>query len=290
MNMAKWTFLKSFGLTLAVLIVPRLLFATDKFGDISVEANAIYTGNTYHGYAEMRVVLENDSPGSAHAVTLVFPNNSYGGYANGINRVSRSVRLDAGAREVISLLLPPLPAQGDGSIRVEVDGHHEGEIHAPNGNLHCNSYNGRGQTATVFVSRNLDYDSVERLFQANSGAFTASKATGVPDVSGYGNQVNCWVPDTHSYGRTNWLELDYATPQKVDRLTVYNARSPTRFPASSGLMGVSDTNMANVPMSSGVKPPQQFRLGNGIFSAGDGPAREDRAVGFREYPALQYCH
>ena len=251
MNLAKWIFLKVPGLVAALLVVPRLLSAADKFGDISVDANAIYTGNTFHGYAEMRVVLENDSPGQAHEITLVYPNNTYGGYGNGINRLSRSVKLDAGAHEIVSLLLPPLPSQGDGSIRVEVDGRHEGEVHAPNGNSHCSSYAGRSQTATVFVSRNLDYDPVERLFHADAGAFTAAKATGAPDVTGYGNQFNCWVPDTRAYGLTNWLELDYATPQMVGRVVVFGARAPT-LSGSLVLMGVSGTNMANVSLSSGT--------------------------------------
>ena len=59
------------------------------FGDISVDASAIYTGNTFHGYAEMRVMLENHSHGKSHVVTLIYPNNAYGNYGNNIGRLSR---------------------------------------------------------------------------------------------------------------------------------------------------------------------------------------------------------
>src|SRR5579863_7947814 len=103
----------------AFLISPR---AAEDFGDISVSPNAIYTGNTFHGYAEMRVVLENRSPTKTHVVTLVYPNTSSRNYGNSLSRLSRSVSLAPDARELVSLLQPPLAAQGDGSIRVEVDG------------------------------------------------------------------------------------------------------------------------------------------------------------------------
>ena len=227
--------------------------AAEEFGDISVSAAAMYSGNTFHGYAEMRVTLENRSHGKAHVITLTFPHNAYNN-GNSIGHLARSVKLQPGAREIVSLLQPPLPAQGDGSIRVEVDGHHEGEVRAPNANNHCNNYSGRGGQATVFISRSLNYDEVEKLFHANSGAFTASKAVGAPDTStsSYrgGYQPTSWMPDARRGGVTNWLELDYATPQTVDKIVVHLTQSPT----TTGFIvldGVSGTNVAKVPMSSG---------------------------------------
>jgi len=227
------------------------LCRADDFGDISVDANAIYTGNTFHGYAEMRVDLQNRSHSKSHVVTVIYPNNSYGNYGNNISRLSRTVTIAPESSQVVSLLQPPLPAQGDGSIRVEVDGRHGGEVRAPNANNHCNYYSRGGQIATVFISRNLDFDAVGRVFQANHGAFTAAMAVGVPDARGYGLQPNEWVPDLRRYGQTNWLELDYATPQVVNKIVVYNTQSPT---ASSGfivLLGASGTNLAKFSMSSG---------------------------------------
>ena len=164
----------------------------------------------------MRANLQNRSHGKTHVVTLVYPNNAYGGYGNNISRLSRTVTIAPESSQVVSLLQPPLPAQGDGSIRVEVDGRHGGEIHAPNANNHCNYYSRGGQSATVFISRNLDFDAVGREFQANHGAFTAAMAVGAPDARGYGLQPNSWVPDMRRYGQTNWLELDYATPLAAD--------------------------------------------------------------------------
>jgi hypothetical protein len=240
--------MRFFSILHSSFFISRCL-AADQFGDVSVDANAIYTGNTFHGYAEMRVNLENHSSSKTHVVTLVYPNNDYGNYGNNISRLSRSVKLEPGAREVVSLLQPPLPAQGDGSIRVEVDNRREGEVRAPNANNHCNYYSRGGQAATVLVSRSLDFDAVGRLFQANHGAFTAAMAIGAPDASGGGYQPTTWMPDTRR-GGPNWLELDYATPQPATNITVYNTQSPTSVGLIT-LTGISGTNLASIAMSSG---------------------------------------
>ena len=227
------------------------LRAAEDIGEISVAPNAIYTGNTFHGYAEMRVVLENRSPTKPHVVTLVYPNSSSRISGNSLSRLSRSVSLAPGAREVVSLLQPPLAAPGDGSIRVEVDGHREGVVRAPNANNHC-SFNSRGgQVATVLVSRSLDYDAVAHVFQSNLSAFTAAKAVGPPDAaSGGGYQPNSWMPDTRSRGVTNWLALDYAAPQAANRIVIFETLSPVTD-GSITLLGIAGTNLGTVTLSAG---------------------------------------
>jgi len=242
-----------------MLVVGFFLFSyaadADEIADISVSPHAIYTGNTFHGYAEMLVTLENDSP-KPRTITLVYPNNSYGNSGNCIGRLSRSVTLTPGATEVVSLLEPPLPARGDGAIRVEVDGRDEGSVRAPNANNHCNYYSrGSDQVATVFISRSLDYDAVAHLFLAASGAFSAAKATGPPDAGPRGGSYdpNCWMPDTRSYGRTNWLELDYAPAQIVNTITIHSTQPPGSA-ATLGMIvltGTAGTNFARIPMWSG---------------------------------------
>ena len=240
------------GIFAAALFAVSIPCKADQFGDISADPSAIYTGNTFHGYAEIRVTLENRSPVRKHVVTLVYPNNSFGNYGNSISRLSRTVTLAPGTREIVSLLQPPLPVQGDNSIRVEVDGRHEGQVRAPNANAHCTYYSSGGRQATVFISRSLDFDAVQRVFQAGRGAFTAAMAVGPPDAtSGRGGyQPNGWMPDTRYGGRTNWLELDYATPQAVDRVTIYDTQS-SRPSGSLILIGTSGTNLTTISMSSG---------------------------------------
>lgn len=235
--------------TLFFFLLSGFFVRADDVGDISADASAIYTGNTYHGYAEMRVDLQNRSHDRSHVVTLVYPNSSYG-YGNNISRLSRTVTLPPESLQTVSLLLPPLPSQGDSSIHVVLDDGHEGDIHAPNANDHCNEY-GRSQSfTTVFISRSLDDNAVEHLFHANQTGFTAAMAVGPPDASGMGMQPMAWTPDTRRYGETNWLELDYAKPQMVDTIVLYETQS-TRHHGTITMIGASGTNLEVIPMTSG---------------------------------------
>jgi hypothetical protein len=231
---------------LAVAIPAR----ADDVGDISADASAIYTGNTYHGYAEIRVDLQNRSHTKAHTVTLTFPNTSYGESGNSIRSLSRTVTLAPESLQTVSLLRPPLPCRGDGSIRVFVDDGHEGQIHAPNPNSHCDYYSSGNESATVFISRTLNDNAVEHLFNANQSAFTAAMAVGPPDAPAAGAQPTTWMPDTRMGGQTNWLELDYTTPQAVNRVVVYNTQR-RRLQGFVTLIGTQGTNIATIPMSSG---------------------------------------
>ena len=225
----------------------------DDVGEISADASAIYTGNTYHGYAEMRVDLQNRSHSKAHIVTLVYPDNSYGGYGNNISRLSRTITLAPESEEKVSLLLPPLPSRGDALIRVDCDDGHQGLIHAPNANDHC-SFNGGDAPATIFISRSVDDSSVERIFHASQGAFTPAMAVGPPDAHGVGIQPMTWMPDATAPGETNWLELDYATAQPVNKISVYDTTSPSLFGTMS-LIGPAGTNIVTIPLRSGKSAP-----------------------------------
>src|ERR1700744_142267 len=64
--------------------------AAEEFGDISVSAAAMYTGNPFHGYAAMQVTVENRSTQRAHGVSLIYPNNGWNN-GNSIGRLSRTV-------------------------------------------------------------------------------------------------------------------------------------------------------------------------------------------------------
>ena len=240
---------KGLAFAVASFMAAMSLPAADQFGDISVSASSMYTGNTYHGYGEIGVTLENRSGTRSHTVTLSFPNNSWDN-GNSIGNLRRTVTLQPDTRETVLLLQPPLPANGDSNIRVEVDGHHDGEVHAPNGNNHCTYYGGRGDQATVFISRSLNYDAMERVFNANHGGFTAAMATRTPDASGYGMQTTEWVPDTRQYGISNWLELDYATPQVINHIEIRGTQQLTDK-GSVTLIGAGGTNIETILLASG---------------------------------------
>src|ERR1700753_3397466 len=105
-----------FAATLLLGAMP--LRAAEQFGDVSISASAMYTGNTYHGYGEMDVTVENRSGTQSHTVTLSFPNNNWDN-GNSIGSLTRTVTLEPGTRETVLLLQPPLPANGDSNIRAE---------------------------------------------------------------------------------------------------------------------------------------------------------------------------
>lgn len=241
-----------FLFSFSFFLLSDLSARADDVGDISADASAIYTGNTFHGYAEIRVDLQNRSHDKSHTVTLIFPNISYDTFGDNIRRLSRTVTLAPESLQTVSLLRPPLPSRGDGSIHVEVDDGHDGDIHAPNANNHCDYYARSDQPATVFISRSLDDNAVEHLFNANQSAFTAAMAVGPPDATGMGPQPVTWMPDSRLFRQTNWLELDYATPQPVDKIVVYNTQM-RRLQGTVTLIGLQGTNIAEVSMNTGTQ-------------------------------------
>jgi hypothetical protein len=146
--------------------------ADQDFGDITVSMNAIYTGNTFHGYAEVRVLLQNRSHGTVHVVTLVSPDHSWNN-GNSIGRLSRSTSLAPETSELLTLLQPPLPLDGDGQIRVEIDGHDAGDINAPNPHSHVSGYYSGGYSGSspppvILVSRGLDFDATAVALSTNT--------------------------------------------------------------------------------------------------------------------------
>ena len=218
----------------------------------------MYSGDTFHGYAESRVTLINRSPTQPHVVTLVFPNNSWN-YGNAISRLSRTVKLAPGAHAVVPLLQPPLPVSGDGMMRVEIDGG-GGEpnlIRMPNANNHMNlgRSTGSGLEAVALISRSLDYDAAARALNSGRGQFTAEMATDAADSGGrIGMNPNAWVPDTSRPGVTNWLELVYNPPLKADRLIIYHTQ-PLPSAGTITILGTSGANLSSFPMSGGSAVP-----------------------------------
>ena len=240
----------AFLILLAALLAPVSTGRAEEFGDIAVEPGAIYSGSTFHGYAEMRVTLENRSFSRTHNVTLVFPNRAWNN-GNSIDRLSRTVTLAPGARAVVPLLQPPLPANGDGSIRVEVDHREAGTVRAPNaqqshGGIQPEAASPSCSSAAAWIPRRWN-----AVFNAHRGGFTAAMAIGEADANrGRKYEEATWMPDTRHPGATNWLELDYATPFPIEKIQIYNANFRFRRRNLFGRTFLEQTSCA-VPMSSG---------------------------------------
>src|SRR5262245_47952398 len=93
----------------------------ERFGDVIVSPQSVVSGETYHGYREFRVTLDNQSLKETHEVTLTIPDRAYGA-GNSVSRISRTVSLAPMSRVVVPLWQPPIPMDGDGRLRVEIDG------------------------------------------------------------------------------------------------------------------------------------------------------------------------
>ena len=104
------------------LLGSRFIAATaaERFDEIIVAPQAVPAGQTYHGYCEFRVMLENLSPSDPRRVTLVFPDQSYN-WGNSIRSISRTVVLAPNSRSVLPFWQPPLPANGNSQLRVLVE-------------------------------------------------------------------------------------------------------------------------------------------------------------------------
>lgn len=247
-----------FSLAAVLLAISPAAFGVERFDDISVAPQSIVSGWTQHGYREMRVLLENLSPSQTHRVTIIYPDRAYT-FGNSIRRLSRTVALGPASRANVPLWLPPLPANGNGSLRILVDDESVGSVSLPDVPRHMSRSGGRfgGSTspATILVSRSLNYDELNRkLNSTRSGAaFSAAMATGAPDSGGRRGRVpTSWMPDSSRPG-PHWLELDYDKPMPAKGVRIYETLS---FPAGGAitLTGVSGTNLLTLPISGPTGP------------------------------------
>src|SRR6476619_5481359 len=89
--------------------------AAERFGDIMVSPQSLMVGETYHGYREYRILLDNQSLKDTHEVSLVFPDRAFPS-GNTISRLSRTVSVAPMSRVAVSFWQPPLRQEGDGRL------------------------------------------------------------------------------------------------------------------------------------------------------------------------------
>ena len=114
---ARLAFLVSGMLAAALFCFVSPALAVERFGDVVIAPQALANGDTFHGYREHRVLLENHSLKDTREVTLIFPDRAYG-YGDSISRISRTVSLAPASSAVVSLWQPPLPIMGNNTYRV----------------------------------------------------------------------------------------------------------------------------------------------------------------------------
>ncbi|HLP78256.1 MAG TPA: hypothetical protein VK327_15230, partial [Candidatus Paceibacterota bacterium] len=226
--------------------------AAEQFGSISISSQPMTSGETYHGYREYRILMENQSGKDAHKVSIAYPDRAYS-YGNSISKISRTVALAPGARAVVPIWQPPLPQNGSGVMRIYVDDEDLGTMGMP-GNSHITRSGSGGMIpSTVLVSRSLNFDDLNNALKLENDAFSAAMATG-PNDSGRrrGTVPTAWNPDSSAPG-PHWLELDYDPPIKADRLQLYETMGTP--PISQVILtGVSGTNFPAITSFPYVPP------------------------------------
>jgi hypothetical protein len=246
-----------------LLALTATVSGAERFDDIVVAPQSLASGDTFHGYREFRVVLENQSTKSKHIVTLSFPDRSFG-YGNSVSRVSRTVSLGPLSRAAVPIWQPPLPVNGNGMIQVAVDGSGVGSVTLPGSSQHVtrsgSRFGGGGTSQSILVSRSLNFEDAGKVFKTGSAsrtAFGASSAVGSPDAgTRRGMVANAWMPEPSS-SPPHWLELDYEPPLAADHIIIHE----TMGLLSGGeitLKGVSGTNVVRTripPPSSVMSSP-----------------------------------
>ncbi len=229
--------------------------AAEPFDDVVVSPQSSHDGDTYHGYREFRVLLENRSARETRRVTLVLPDHFFG-WGNSLRSIQRTAVLAPGAMAEMSLWQPPSPMFGSGGMGVIVDGEERGSVSMPNAQRHMMPGGMRGYSkvpATFLVSRSLDPDEVTRAFvgETFSTPLSAGKATGEPDAgTRRGVDPNAWMPDPSSSG-PSWIELTYPTSITGGFLRVLDTTGMLDTSgAAVALRSAAGTNLALVPMTS----------------------------------------
>jgi len=247
----------------ALFIAVSSQFArAERFDDIIITPQWLQSGQTYHGYLEFRALVENHSLRATHDVTLIYPDQAWSS-GNCINRLSRTARLAPGSRAVVKFWQPPLPAGGNGLLRVEIDGDEAGRVSSATAHGHLSPgrrYGGGSLQSTILVSRNLNHPEVEAAFQGNkSEQFSPSAATGPEDsVGARGVTPTAWSPDNSTAG-PHWLELDYDPPVTASQLRICEATTYSGGGGTVKLIGISGTNLLTEAMTSGVRTSSGHR-------------------------------
>lgn len=263
------------GILLVALGLGRLGLQAETFGEVTVTVATMHSGTTWHGYWELRVWLENHGSRQPRQVRLVMPNWPWG-IGPHMREVSRTVVIPPGGRMEVALWQPPLPMQGDDTLRVEIDGRRAGEVAVAAAGDHVQGwfFGARGGTgpATVFVSQGLDYGKARLLLEADRQAGSAQMATGPPDNTGRRTFFEfCWQPAPSGGVTNHWLELEYDPPLMAEKVILHEAvvPGPSRPPTVLTVIGVSGREL----LSTNV-------VGLSAVAGGRGGPRPVREVGF----------
>lgn len=119
-----------------------------------------------HGAVERRFWLANPTP-QTHTVTLEIPGRTYSG-SPGLQALTETVVVGPGTRAEVSLIQPPVPLRGSGTVGIRVRG--RPRVEQPTSSPSFETYRG-SETPSVLVSKGLSAEGLKtRLIECAPAA------------------------------------------------------------------------------------------------------------------------
>ncbi len=168
-----------FAVLAMLLVLPLSTSRADSrtYGDISVSVDGPLSGESGYGYVAYRVVVANRSK-NPHRIRIQIPATTYGhGGGDVIDRMTRTVDVEAGAATAFEMLQPPVPIQGHGAA-VYIDGARQRR----NVEVNIGSHIGYNSGQLILVSRDVDGAVKEKIDTAIEDDGASGAGTG-----GYGS-------------------------------------------------------------------------------------------------------
>jgi hypothetical protein len=97
------------------------------YGDIIVTIEDDPQGTATHGYAEIRVRIENRSEKATREVKLVFPKSNYSRYGDYLRSITRTVTIEPGQTARVALAYPEHQTLSGSELGVTIDGNEQAD-------------------------------------------------------------------------------------------------------------------------------------------------------------------
>jgi len=211
-----------FPFLFALLLCSGSALASEYYDDIVVSVESAPTNISYHGYAEYRISVTNNSADKAHQITLFAPFGSHGYGGDNIRRITRSVVLPPTSSANVSVLQPPLRINGR-DLGVIIDGITQRKPVRLDTSSHCrNVYyrSGAGVPLCILLSRGVSIDDFENGAEEAVKGLTIDPAYGGPGSKMWHfikseSSATAWSNNWLAYSRYDGIVLTASDMQTI---------------------------------------------------------------------------
>ena len=187
---------------------PESAHASQYYDDIVVSVESSPSGASFHGYAEYRISLTNNSVDKDHKITLFAPSQSYG-QGDHVRRMTRSIALSPSSTASVSILQPPMRVTGDG-LGVIIDGATQRDHVRLDTSQHCRySYRtGARGPLCILLSRSVSIDDFQNgIYKAFPDSSGRSAYNSLWNFSKSESPTTAWSNNWLAYSRYDGIVL-----------------------------------------------------------------------------------